>query len=216
MGNVPLIQLEEVSVLYPNSRKFVLHGLTLSIEHGEFCSITGKSGTGKSTFMKLLYGGIKPYSGKCRVGEYFLHNLGHREGRALRRKTGIIFQDFHFISKSVFENLSLPLETLRLSKDEIFQRVEKTLDRIGIKDLLDASILELSSGEKQKVAIARSIVHDPILILADDPLRNFDTDVSIEIMDLLHEINHEGKTVIVASNSSGLLKRFQNRELSLP
>lgn len=215
MVHLPLIQLEEVSVLYPQSQKFVLHNLSLEIQKGEFCVITGENGSGKSTLLKLLYGGIKPYSGRCRVGDYFLHNLGRGEMGSLRRMVGIIFQDFRFIPRSVFENLALPLEIRGLSAREILRKVEKTLGRIGIPDLIDASISELSMGQKQKVAIARAVIHDPVLIVADEPTKNLDSDTSIEIVSLMNDLNTEGKTFVVASPGSGLFKRFQNVEFSL-
>ena len=164
----------------------VLKDVTVHVSKGEFAYVTGPSGAGKSTLLKLLYGAEKPNGGKLLVGGIDASKLSQRQLPYLRRNIGVIFQDFKLIhSRSVEDNLGLALEVLGLPRDRIRRRVRAVLNVVGLKGKEARLPLELSGGEQQRVAVARAILNDPAVLLADEPTGNLDGAMAIEVMEIL-------------------------------
>jgi len=188
-----------------------LRNLTLTIGKGEFVFLTGASGAGKSTLLKLLLLQERPSEGDVVVGGRNLARLSPGEVQAYRRTVGFVFQDFKLIAaKTVFENVSFALRVLGVPIDQQRRRTYQVLKWVGLQHRLQAFPLELSGGEQQRIAIARALVNDPQIILADEPTGNLDPELSIEIMKLFREINTRGTTVLVATHNPELI-RFVNR-----
>ena len=192
----------------------VLRDVTVQVSKGEFAYVTGPSGAGKSTLLKLLYGAEKPSSGKLLVGGVDASKLTQRQLPYLRRNIGVIFQDFKLIhSRSVEDNLGLALEVLGLPRDRIRRRVRAVLNVVGLKGKEGRLPLQLSGGEQQRVAVARAILNDPAVLLADEPTGNLDGAMAIEVMEILMAVNLRGTTVLVATHDVGLMDRFPHRRL---
>ncbi len=192
----------------------VLKDVTVHVSKGEFAYVTGPSGAGKSTLLKLLYGAEKPNGGKLLVGGIDASKLSQRQLPYLRRNIGVIFQDFKLIhSRSVEDNLGLALEVLGLPRDRIRRRVRAVLNVVGLKGKEARLPLELSGGEQQRVAVARAILNDPAVLLADEPTGNLDGAMAIEVMEILMAVNLRGTTVLVATHDVGLMDRFPHRRL---
>ena len=174
--------------------------LTLNINKGEFVFVIGASGSGKSTLIKMLYREEKPTKGTVEIGGINVGKLRNRTVYKLRRKLGIVFQDFKLLPKlTVYENVAFALECLGMKSKEIRPKVIKALDHVGLKEKLRSFPNELSGGEQQRVCIARAIVNKPKLLICDEPTGNLDPKTSMEIMDVLETINKElGTTIIMA------------------
>ena len=191
-----------------------LQDINLHVAKGEFCYVTGPSGAGKSTMLKLLYGAIRPSSGKLLVGGVDVARLKRRELPGLRRNMGIVFQDFKLIpTRTVAENVALSLEVIGTPRSEIGRRVQAVLSIVGLRGRGGDRPMTLSGGEQQRVAVARAIVNDPSIVLADEPTGNLDGVMAIEVMEILQAINLRGTTVLVATHDHGLMQRFPYRTL---
>jgi len=191
-----------------------LSDISFQVSKGEFSYITGPSGAGKTTLLKLLYGAIRPTSGKLLVGGVDVARLPSRKLPYLRRNIGIVFQDFKLIPRrTVGENVGLALEVLGTPRDVINRRVNAVLSIVGLRGRGDEYPLTLSGGEQQRVAVARAIVNDPSILLADEPTGNLDGAMAIEVMEILQAINLRGTTVLVATHDAGLMQRFPYRVL---
>ncbi len=191
-----------------------LKDVTVHIGKGEFSYVTGPSGAGKSTLLKMLYGSVRPTGGKLLVGGIDASKLSQGQLPYLRRNIGVIFQDFKLIhSRSVEDNVGLALEVLGLPRDQIRRRVRAVLTVVGLKGKEQRLPLELSGGEQQRVAVARAIVNDPAVLLADEPTGNLDGAMAIEVMEILMAVNLRGTTVLVATHDVGLMDRFPQRRL---
>lgn len=205
-----MIRLYHVSKRYGDVH--ALQDINLHVAKGEFCYVTGPSGAGKSTMLKLLYGAIRPSSGKLLVGGIDVARLKRRELPGLRRNMGIVFQDFKLIPRrTVFENVALSLEVIGASREVIKRRVEAVLGIVGLRGRGGEYPPTLSGGEQQRVAVARAIVNDPAILLADEPTGNLDGAMAIEVMEILQAINLRGTTVMVATHDVGLMQRFPYR-----
>lgn len=188
----------------------------LKIEKGEFVFITGPSGAGKSTLLKIIFCSEKPTSGNALVNGINLNRIRERELAFLRRKIGIVFQDFKLLpNRNVFNNVALCLEIAGVQYSIIRKKVHQTLRHLGLAKKERYYPPQLSGGEQQRVAIARAIINNPLILLADEPTGNLDPDLTMEIMAVLREINERGTTVLVATHSQELLKNTGKRIITL-
>jgi len=190
--------------------------LSLQIDKGEFVFVTGASGCGKSTLVKLLYREEKPTRGQVMVGGINVAKLYNSRVYKLRRKLGIVFQDFKLLPKlTVYENVAFGLENLGMKGKEIKSKVLKALDRVGLKDKTRSFPNELSGGEQQRVALARALVNNPSMIIADEPTGNLDPDTAWEIMNLLNDINLRGTTVVMATHAKNIVDQMNKRVIHI-
>lgn len=191
--------------------------LTLSIDKGEFVFITGESGCGKSTLVKMLYREEKPTKGQVTVGGINVAKLYNSKVYKLRRKLGIVFQDFKLLPKlTVYENVAFGLDNIGMSGPEIRKRVMKALDRVGLKEKIRCFPNELSGGEQQRVCIARAIVNEPKVLICDEPTGNLDPKTSKEIMKVIHSINKEmGATVLMVTHDKDIVNSMKKRVITL-
>jgi cell division transport system ATP-binding protein len=209
-----MIQLFHVTKYY--DRRLALSDITLEIDKGEFILLMGASGAGKSTLLKLLIGAEQPEEGQIFVQGRNVSKLSQSEIPALRRKIGIVFQDFRlFGKKTVFDNVSLPLLVQGQSNGEIRRKVVEALKAVGLDHRRDQLPPALSTGEQQRVCIARAIVNGPILLLADEPTGNLDPDLTSEIIELFKLINARGTTVMVATHDPQVMAQVKRRVISL-
>ena len=194
-----------------------IYDMNLSIEKGEFVFVIGSTGCGKSTLIKMLYREEKPTSGTILIGGCLnVGKLRNSKVYKLRRKIGVVFQDFKLLNRStVYENVAFALEIFGLPKDEIHTKVLKVLDLVGLKHKAKNYPNELSGGEQQRVAIARSIVNGPKLLICDEPTGNLDENTSMEIMDVLDQINKLGTTVIMVTHDIEIVKKMNKRVILL-
>ena len=209
-----MIQLRAVTKKYKNN--YALKNINLDIMSGEFVFVTGASGAGKSTLMKLLYKEETPTSGTVLIGGINIANLPYQKVPNLRRCMGIVFQDYKLLpNMSVYDNIAYVIRTLGMSTKEISMRVMGALKIVGLLDKMKSNINELSGGEQQRVSIARAIVNGPPLLIADEPTGNLDPKNSLEVMQILDEINKRGITVIVSTHDRTMVDYFRKRVLTL-
>ena len=191
-----------------------LNGVTMQIEDGEFCFLVGASGSGKSTIIKLITGELKPTSGTVHVNGYSLERIRKREIPYLRRTVGVVFQDFRLIEKmTVYENVAFAMRVVGAREKEIKERVPYVLELVGLENKAHRHPNEMSGGEQQRLAIARALVNNPSMIIADEPTGNLDPERSFEIMALLKEINNLGTTVLVVTHAQNLVELFHKRTI---
>lgn len=211
-----MISFQNVTKIYPGSALPALDDLTLEIEKGEFVFLVGPSGAGKSTLIKLLFRELLPTRGEI---YFFGRNLARLDKKALlnhRRQIGMVFQDFRLLKqKTVFENIAFALEVLGKSPKEIAWKVAEVLEKVGLAGKEKSFPLELSGGEQQRVGVARALVKDPLLLLADEPTGNLDRYTSRQLMELFETLNSEGTTVVIATHAWDLVDRMQKRVISL-
>ncbi len=208
-----IIKLENLSVFQRNI--LVLSEVNISIEKGEFVYLIGKTGTGKSSLLKTLYADLPVVDGDASVVGYNLREIKKRDVPYLRRKIGIVFQDFQLLSdRSVNDNLNFVMKaTGWKNKDEMKDRLEDVLEKVGLKTKGFKMPYQLSGGEQQRVAIARALINDPELILADEPTGNLDPETSAGIMSLLMDISKTGRAVLMATHNYALMEKFPSRTL---
>ena len=193
-----------------------IYDLNLAIEKGSFVFIIGGSGSGKSTLIKMLYREEKPTKGKIIVGGINVAKLRNSKVYKLRRKIGVVFQNFQLLPKlTAYENVAFALEVLGLPKDEIHKKVVKVLDLVGLKNKAKHYPNQLSGGEQQRVAIARAIVNGPKLLICDEPTGNLDPKKSMEIMEVLEAINKLGTTVVMVTHDIEIVKKMNKRVILL-
>ena len=195
-----MIIMEDVTKTYTSGVP-ALNGINLHVQKGEFVFIVGKSGSGKSTLIKLVLKEINATSGEVIVNGFNLKKLRRRKIPALRRTIGVVFQDFRLIEKiSVFDNVAFAMRVIGISEKSVRKRVEYILGLVGLSEKADSKPSELSGGEQQRVSLARALVNNPELIIADEPTGNIDPELSYEIMELLVEINKRGTTVLIVTH----------------
>ena len=210
-----MIEFKNVSKVYNNGTE-ALRNLSLSIAKGEFVFIVGSSGAGKSTFLKLIMREEVPNSGEIVVNGRKLSTVRKRDVPYLRRTMGIVFQDFRLIDKmSVFDNVAFAMHIVGASDREIRKRVPYVLGLVGLEKKMDSHPAELSGGEQQRVGLARALVNNPSMIIADEPTGNVDPAMSYEIVELLTEINRRGTTVLMVTHEHDLVKRFPRRVIEI-
>ena len=210
------IEFNNVSKQYKNGVT-ALYDLNLSIEKGDFVFIIGGSGSGKSTLIKLLYREEKPTKGQIMVGGINVSKLRNRKVYKLRRKLGIVFQDYRLLPKlTVYENVSFALEAIGEKKSEIRPKVLKALELVGLKNKVREYPDNLAGGEQQRVAIARAIVNDPPLLICDEPTGNLDPARSLEIVKLIEEINKKvGTTVLMVTHDEVIVNKMKKHVIAL-
>ena len=204
----PMIQLRKVTKRYPSGQE-ALSGVSLRLDAGAMAFLTGHSGAGKSTLLRLIALLERPTRGRLVVNGHELETLPRRRVPHFRRQIGLVFQDHHLLAdRSVFDNVALPLAIQAYRQPEIARRVRAALDKVGLLHKERAAPDTLSSGEQQRVGIARAVVHKPAILLADEPTGNLDPELSREIMDLFVQFNQVGTTVLVASHDLDLISRL--------
>ena len=210
-----MIETRNLSKLYSRGL-YALRELSLTVAKGEFVFLTGPSGAGKSTFLRLLLRQDRPSEGELVVNGFNLARLSRTQIQEYRRGIGFIFQDFKLISaRTVVENVTFVLEVLGVPPAQQRRRAFQVLKWVGLQHRMNAYPLDLSGGEQQRVAIARALVNDPMLLLADEPTGNLDPDLSLEIMNLLREVNAGGTTVLVATHDRELIRLVGRRSITL-
>jgi cell division transport system ATP-binding protein len=210
-----VIETHHLSKLYSRGL-YALQDLSLNVDKGEFVFLTGPSGAGKSTLLRMLLVQEKPSEGEIRVNGHDLTKLSRSDVQEYRRGIGFIFQDFKLIpSRTVFENVAFVLEVLGVPSTQQRRRAFQVLKWVGLQHRINAYPRDLSGGEQQRIAIARALVNDPALVLADEPTGNLDPDLSLEIMNLLREINAGGTTVLVATHDRELIRLVGRRTITL-
>lgn len=211
-----MIKFESVTKVYAKADRPALENISLDVEKGEFVFLVGLSGSGKSTFLRLVLREEKPTSGKIHVAGKDLTTLSNWKVPELRRQVGTVFQDFRLLpNKTVSENVAFTLHVLGFSRKEIGREVPEVLELVGLEDKGDRKPGELSGGEQQRVAIARAYVSNPAILIADEPTRNLDPATSVGIMKLLDRINREGTTVVMATHDSGIVDQMRKRVIEL-
>ncbi|MBX7152187.1 cell division ATP-binding protein FtsE [bacterium] len=205
-----MIEFQNVTVAY--NEKKSLDDVSLNIQPGEFVYLLGPSGAGKSTILKLLYMDILPTGGNITIGEFSSRDVKKREIPYLRRQLGIVFQDFRLLrDRNVYDNIAFALIVTDTPKSEIPKKVLRALAEVGLSNKKNRMPFELSGGEQQRVVIARALVNEPMVILADEPTGNLDPETSMEIMMLLQKINSEGTAIIMATHDYEIVKKIPKR-----
>ena len=211
-----MIEFKNVSKVYASNGTHALDNVSINIAKGEFVFIVGSSGAGKSTFLKLIMREEQPTSGSIIVNDMFLERLSRRKVPYLRRTMGIVFQDFRLISKmTVYENVAFAMRCVGKKNSTIKKRVPYILELVGLADKANDHPSELSGGEQQRVSLARALVNNPALIIADEPTGNIDPEMSYEIIELLSEINKRGTTVLIVTHEHELVKSFGKRVITI-
>lgn len=211
-----MIQFVNVTKVYANSHTPALNAVNLHIQRGEFVFLVGPSGAGKSTIAKLLYREEVPTSGKVLVDGKDIARLRESAVPYLRRNLGVIFQDFKLLpERTVFDNVAFALECTDVPRREIVRRVPAALELVGLRHKTHSRCAELSGGEQQRVATARAIVRNPVLVVADEPTGNLDPENSWSIMKLLTEINQMGATVVIATHAKVIVNAMKKRVIAI-
>ncbi|MDP2812685.1 MAG: cell division ATP-binding protein FtsE [bacterium] len=211
-----MIKLINLSKSYHSGKIQAIINVTAHIKPGEFVSIVGQSGSGKSTIVKLIIAEERPDSGKIIIGGWDIIGIKEREIPTLRRQLGVIFQDFKLLpKKTVFENVAFAMQTCGFRPKEIKKIVDQMLSLVGLKGKENRYPHQLSGGEQQRVAIARSLVHKPKLLIADEPTGNLDSINTREIIDLLKKINNMGTTVVLVTHNKDVVNGLHSRVITL-
>ncbi len=212
---IALILMEDVWKTYPNG-VMAVNGIDFKLDKGDFVYVVGPSGAGKSTFIKMIYREEKPTKGKIVVSDIDLTSLKERDVPKLRRKIGVVFQDFKLLPKlTVYENVAFALEVIEESPDNIKRKVMDVLELVKLKNKARMYPEELSGGEQQRVSIARSIVNNPELVVADEPTGNLDPDTAWGIMEIFEEINNRGTTIIMATHNKEIVDATKRRVVAI-
>ena len=210
-----MIRCEHISKRYPNGRE-ALHDLSFEVAAGEMVFLTGHSGAGKSTLLKLVALIERPTRGQLIVNNQNVNAVTRRKIASFRRQIGVVFQDHKLLAdRTVFDNVALPLVVAGVGSREIGKRVRAALDQVGLLTMEQCKPLELSTGEQQRVGIARAVVSKPPMLIADEPTGNLDPDLSLEVMQIFRRFSEVGVTVVVASHDSNLISRFGARRIHI-
>lgn len=210
-----MIKMENVTKVYENGA-VGLRDFNLQINRGEFVFVVGSSGSGKSTFIRLLLKEVEPTDGKIIVNGTDITTLKRRQIPYLRRKIGVVFQDFRLLpSKTVYENVAFAMQVVETNPKIIRRNVPQILAMVGLAKKINAYPNQLSGGEQQRVALARAIINRPPILLADEPTGNLDPDTAWEIMDLIQEINRNGTTVVISTHAKDIVDKMQKRVVEI-
>jgi len=208
-----VLSLKNVTII--QGGRTILSNINLEVKQGEFIYIIGKTGTGKSSFMKTLYADLPLSEGEGKIMDFDLVTLKENDIPFLRRKIGFVFQDFQLLpDRNVKANLHFVLKATGWTDEtEIQNKIDEVLEKVGVKEYADKMPHQLSGGEQQRVAIARALLNNPEIILADEPTGNLDPQTSVEVLEVLKKINATGKTVIMATHDYALLMKFPSKTL---
>jgi cell division transport system ATP-binding protein len=210
-----VIRLSRVQKAYPNGA-MALRNVSFEVQKGEFVFLTGHSGAGKSTILKLLFAEQRPTAGEVRVANFAVHGMPQSDVPKLRRKLGVVFQDFRLLEdRTANENIAFALEATGARGDTIPARVMRVLTQVGLAAKARAYPRELSGGEQQRIAIARALVNDPVVLLADEPTGNLDERATRGVFQLLREINMAGTTVVMATHDLDLVRQAAYRTIEM-
>jgi cell division transport system ATP-binding protein len=210
-----MIEMQDVYKIYPNGVT-AANGINVQIDAGEFLYVVGPSGAGKSTFIKMMYREIRPSKGNITINGVNLSKLKASKVPLLRRNIGVVFQDFKLLQTlTVYENVAFAMEVIEEQPQYIKKRVMETLELVGLKHKARALPTELSGGEQQRVAIARSIVNAPKVVIADEPTGNLDPETSWEIMNIFEEINLRGTTIVMATHNKEIVNTIKHRVIAI-
>ena len=210
-----MLEMIDVSKIYPGG-SVALQDINVRIEQGEFVFIVGPSGAGKSTFFKMLFREVLPSSGKVIVNGHDLVKMTDKEIPYFRRQLGIVFQDYRLLpDRTVYDNVAFAMQVIETPYRKIKLRVNDVLDLVGLRKRAHAYPTELSGGEQQRIAIARAIVNDPILLIADEPTGNLDPETSWEIMDIFREVNKSGTTIVMATHDREIVDEMEKRVIAI-
>lgn len=210
-----MIRFEQVGKRYPNGHTGLVD-VSFRVHRGEMVFVTGHSGAGKSTLLKLILALEKADAGKILLAGQDISEITHAQIPFLRRQIGVVFQNHRLLpDRSVFDNVALPLQILGLSRAQMTKRVHAALDKVGLLRKEKCLPQDISTGEQQRVGIARAVVHKPALLLADEPTGNLDPRLAAEIMGLFEDFHRAGTTVLVASHDLALIARMRHRLLTL-
>ncbi|WP_379157541.1 cell division ATP-binding protein FtsE [Paenibacillus sp. sgz5001063] len=210
-----MIEMQDVWKTYPNGTH-ALQGVSVKIDRNEFVYVVGPSGAGKSTFMKLIYREEMPTKGQISVGGFNIGKLKPRKIPYVRRNIGVVFQDFRLLPRlTAYENVAFAMEVIEAPKKVIRKRVPEVLELVGLRSKANREPSQLSGGEQQRIAIARAIVNNPSVIIADEPTGNLDPETSWGIMQLLDEINFRGTTIVMATHNRDIVNKMRKRVLAI-
>ncbi|MFJ8266917.1 cell division ATP-binding protein FtsE [Peribacillus asahii] len=210
-----MIEMKDVSKTYPNG-VVAANGINVKIAKGEFVYVVGPSGAGKSTFIKMMYREEKPSKGNIIVNGVSLPSIRNSKVPLFRRNIGMVFQDFKLLEKyTVYENVAFAMEVIETDPADIKPRVMEVLDLVGLKHKARMKPTELSGGEQQRIAIARSIVNDPKVVIADEPTGNLDPETSWDIMNIFEEINRRGTTLVMATHNKDIVNNMKHRVIAI-
>ena len=210
-----MLEMIDVSKIYPGG-SVALQDINVRIEQGEFVFIVGPSGAGKSTFFKMLFREVLPSSGKVIVNGHDLVKMTDKEIPYFRRQLGIVFQDYRLLpDRTGYDNVAFAMQVIETPYRKIKRRVNDVLDLVGLRKRAHAYPTELSGGEQQRIAIARAIVNDPILLIADEPTGNLDPETSWEIMDIFREVNKSGTTIVMATHDREIVDEMEKRVIAI-
>lgn len=209
-----MVELQNISISFEG--QMVLDKINFTMKRGEFVYLVGQTGAGKSSLMRLLYMDLKPNNGRVKVAGYDSKTVTNKGIPRLRRKLGVIFQDFRLLDdRSVFENVAFALYVTNAGRTDIKKKVLHALSDVGLSHKRNQMPNELSGGEQQRVVIARAIINEPSILLADEPTGNLDPGVSAEIMELLKKINMRGTAILMSTHNYELVKKYPARIVQL-
>lgn len=208
-----ILKLQNATIYQENNA--ILNNVTIDVEKGEFLYLIGKTGSGKSSLMKTLYADLDLKDGEGSIVDYNLRSLKESDIPYLRRKIGIVFQDFKLLpDRNIFDNLHFVLKATGWQNEtEMSNRINDVLERVGMLQHIQKMPHQISGGEQQRVAIARALLNDPVLILADEPTGNLDPQTSVEVMEVLQAINQNGRTIVMATHDYALLLKYPAKTL---
>jgi len=210
-----MIQFKNVTKIY-NNNIFALSNINLHIEKGEFVFLVGPSGSGKSTFIKMLLKEVEPTNGNIIVNNMDITNIKRKEIPYYRRKIGVVFQDFRLIpTLNIYENVAFAMRVVEAPLREIRKKVPVVLSLVGLANKYKAFPHELSGGEQQRVSLARAIVNNPSILIADEPTGNLDPETAMDIMETLNDINHAGTTVVMATHAKDIVDAMKKRVIAI-
>lgn len=214
MSEQSLIEFDNVTVTYNHHR--VLDQVDFKLDNGEFVYLIGHTGSGKSSFLRLIYRDLVPDVGNVRVAGYDVTRMKEKQVPYLRRSLGVVFQDFQLLpDRTVYENVAFALEVTGTRRGRIQQRVMEVLSMVGLSHKKHSMPEDLSGGEQQRVVIARALANEPRILLADEPTGNLDPEAATHIMDLLQHINNRGMAVLMVTHNYDMVKQFPNRTMRL-
>ena len=211
----PIVFLKNVNISQNNTS--ILRNINLSVNKGEFIYFIGKTGVGKSSLLRVLYGDIKIEDGEAQILDFNLNKIKDKEIPFLRRKLGVVFQDFKLLpNKTIKQNLEFVLRATEwVDLEKINSRIKEVLQKVNLDYVIDKYPFELSGGEQQRVAISRALLNNPEIILADEPTGNLDPATSSEIMNLIKEINESGTTILIATHDYDIISKFPEKTIRI-